>query len=105
MAVLFDDDVYKEIAPSVAAWIKECRPLSAPGDSSTVAARGLARDMGELKGIQTLLIAAHEHFPDTSVDTVRCLQLAEAIAIVLRQENEAEGRAHAVLKLPRGGLD
>lgn len=95
MAGLFNDAMYSEIAPNVAKWIQEGGPSSStptvviPSSSSDilpVEVDGLdevATVSVELKGIQTLLIAAQDHFPDTSVDTVRCLQLAEAINVVL----------------------
>lgn len=95
MAGLFNDAMYSEIAPNVANWIQEGGPSSSaptvvlpssPSDILPVEAGGLgevATVSVELKGIQTLLIAAQDHFPDTSIDTVRCLQLAEAINVVL----------------------
>jgi hypothetical protein len=51
-----------------------------------------------LKGMLVLLSAAHEHFPDTSIDAARCSQLQEGITFVLRRidgavESEAESSA------------
>lgn len=104
MAVLIEDSVYEEIAPSVSAWIKECRSQPGPGDVPQCV-NGAVRNTNELKGMQTLLIAAHEHFPDTSVDTVRCLQLAEAMTVILRQEEEQAAEAELeVAEVPKSEL-
>jgi hypothetical protein len=93
MAALLGGAAYKEIAPNVALWIQDGHPPRAEsGDAVPPAAgAGGGQHTAELEGIQALLIAAHEHFPDTSIDTVRCLQLAEAINVIVRREREAGG--------------
>lgn len=102
LASLFDEKAYASIAPNVASWIQEGEedkkglvPI-ATGESPRGTPTSSHAD--ELRGIQNLLLAAHEHFPDTSIDTIRCLQLAEAIASLLREfaaAKDAEAEATA----------
>lgn len=43
-----------------------------------------------LRQIRAVLLSAHQYFSDSSVDAVRCLQLAEAMSALIELEVEAE---------------
>lgn len=97
MSILLDEDDYKRMSSNVARWIKESESTHMRPELSTIQVPEQSRSTvgsnerkAELKGIQTLLIAAHEHFPDTSIDAVRCLQLAEAINIIAADSTAGE---------------
>ncbi len=78
-----DERLFKVILPAVAQWIRAAEPEE-----------GVKRgneDTRHFLGIRTVMLAAHAHVPDASVDAVRCLQLAEAMtAVMMACENGAE---------------
>jgi hypothetical protein len=92
MAVRLDESLLGELTPKLAAWICEADTKvsqNAVPRAETVSASSLRAQISDMKGIQLLLTAAHEHFPDTSIDAARCSQLQEGINLVLRKLERA----------------
>jgi Rab3 GTPase-activating protein regulatory subunit N-terminus len=89
VARLLDPSAHCELPPKLSKWIREGLKGS---DTETIGPPESADDVMmrvcELQGIQVLLTAAHEHFPDTSIDAVRCSQLQEGINLLLRRFNQ-----------------
>lgn len=88
LSVLLDVNSYKVLPSGVVEWIRtaEQSPVAAQsGDPEPENDRAL-----HFQGVRDVMLAAHEHVPDASVDAVRCLQLAEAMTAVL---NHSKGVA------------
>jgi hypothetical protein len=90
VAKLLDPSAYCELAPKLSKWLRESlidgetETIGPPANADHIVLR-----VNELEGIQGLLKAAHEHFPDTSIDAARCSQLQEGINFLLRRSNQA----------------
>lgn len=82
-----NEHYYDVILPAVAFWIRGENgfhtELVSSSDDLTVTEHFL--------GVRTVMLAAHAHVPDASVDAVRCLQLAEAMNAVMMVSENDEG--------------
>lgn len=87
--LLMTDHSSRVIPAGVVAWVRaaDVAVPQAEWEKLLSEQRELA-----LRELRAVLLAAHQYFPDSSVDAVRCLQLAEAMSALLELEvNKEEG--------------
>lgn len=81
-ALLIEDTGEKVIPRNVVAWIRSIDS----SDLDTVVPIEKEERIGRLRMIRAIMISAHAFIPDSSVDAVRSLQLAEAMSALLDLE-------------------
>lgn len=90
--ILMTEDSTKLIPASVVEWVRAATPFEEQRQWDQLLSEKREATLRQLRGV---LISAHQYLPDSSVDAVRCLQLAEAISALIELEVEKAGRLEA----------
>ena len=84
---LISTDSMKVIPRGVLEWIQAASRTESERDGAPLP-ESRRNDSRLLADIRSTLLSAHQYMPDSSVDAVRCLQLAEAMTALIQVESE-----------------
>lgn len=97
--ILMTEESSKVIPVSVVEWVRAADPFEKQSQWERILAE---KCESTLRQLRVVLINAHQYFPDTSVDAVRCLQLAEAISALIELEVGRGARQPSMSHPPEG---